>query len=221
MEIIEFNWMGLHLQEPMALVTNWMLAAFCFFAWFRLRKWSNEANYWWRLFFLTFGISTIFGGLGHLFFQYTGVFGKYPCWITGCLANAFAARGMIELPPFTQNTTPLTRTLPFLKSAVFILLAVFTQKFVFVAIDAIVTYIGYTGIYGWLLRKRGADEMKYMIAGVLILLPSAFIFGLKMNLHRLLNKDDFSHLLMLGCIFCFYLGMTHWGKRLTQISVHV
>ncbi|MBI3240546.1 MAG: hypothetical protein HYZ43_17160 [Flavobacteriia bacterium] len=99
------------------------------------------------------------------------------------------------------------------KSAILLVLALITQKFVFVAIDAIITYIAYTGVFAQLLAKRGLGEMKFMVIGVAVLIPSAFIFLLKLNPHRWMNKDDVSHILMLFCIYCFYLGMKSWGIR--------
>jgi hypothetical protein len=38
MEIIEFSWQGMTLQEPMALLTNWLIAAFSFYAYSQLEK---------------------------------------------------------------------------------------------------------------------------------------------------------------------------------------
>jgi hypothetical protein len=220
MDPIQFDWFGLHLQEPMAVVTNGMIALFCFFAFFRLRHWDNEANYWWRLFYLTFGFSTFFGAFGHAFFQYWGMYGKFPCWTLGCLANVFAARGMLAFAPYVFPRKEAILVI-WLKSAVLLAVAIITQKFLFVAIDAILTYIAYTGVFAQLLVKKGAREMKFMVIGVLVLLPSAFIFLLKLNPHRWLNKDDLSHLLMLGCIYCFYRGMQAWGERAAQQANNV
>jgi hypothetical protein len=215
MDPIKFEWLGLHLQEPMAVVTNGMLSLFSLYAYLKLRKWDSEANYWWRLFYLIFGVSTFFGALGHAFFLYFGVFGKFPCWILGCLANVCAARGMLAFAPFVHPKRSAV-VLIWVKSAVLLVMALISQKFLFVAIDAILTYIAYTGAFAFILTTRGVAEMKFMVMGVIILVPSAFIFLLKLNPHRWLNKDDLSHLLMLTCIYCFYKGMMAWGSRSDQ-----
>lgn len=211
METIKFEWLGLHLQEPMAIISNLLIAALCFFAWFNLKRWNNAPNRWWRLFFLFFGISTIFGALGHAFYGYWGVEGKFPCWMMGGLANCAAAKAMFEFP--TTRPAPYKEWLIWLRSGLMVALAISTQKFIFIAIDAIITYVFYTGVFGYILYRRGVRETRFMVYGVIILFPSAFIFLMKLNLHRWLNKDDLSHLLMLGCIFCFYLGMRAWGKQ--------
>lgn len=212
-EVIKFEWLGLHLQEPMALIMNWLISAFCFFAYFKLRKFVSEANYYWRLFYLSFGISTFFGGLGHIFFEYLGIFGKYPSWTFGTLSNCFAALGMLNFKNFSFPKN-YANWIVWVKGAVMLALALITQKFVFVAVDAIITYIGYTGIYAFfMLKTRNAQFLKQMVIAVLILLPSAFIFLLKINVNRWLNKDDLSHILMLVCIYYFYLGLKEWGQK--------
>ncbi len=218
-ELIQFDFLGLHLQEPMALLFNWIIAGFCFYAFNKLGSYKNEANFYWRVFYLTFGISTVMGGLGHLFFNYTGFFGKYPSWIFGCVANGFAGMGMLH---FKGISAPKSYAyyLIWIKSIGLCVASVITQKFIFVALDAILTYIGYTGIYAYLLMKRDirAKFLKNMIIAVVILLPSAFIFIFKLNIHQWLNKDDLSHILMLFAIYYFYLGLKEWGRSESQVE---
>jgi hypothetical protein len=221
-KLIEFDFLGLHLQEPMALLFNWIIASFCFYAFNRLGKFKNEANFYWRLFYLTFGISTVFGGLGHLFFQYAGFPGKYPCWILGCFANAFAAMGMLHLKGISRPKK-IAFQIIWIKCVVLCCASILTNKFIFVALDAIVTYIGYTGVYAYILMKRSDKTafLKNMIIGVLILTPSAFIFILKINIHQWLNKDDLSHILMIITIYYFYRGLKEWGKQNASQVEHV
>lgn len=211
---IQFEWLGLHLQEPMAIITNLMLSVFCAFAYLRLRGSNSTANKWWRLFYLFFGWSTFFGALGHAFYLYFDVYGKFPCWFLGCMANVFAAKGMLSFQGYSRLTRPIELTI-WIKSLLFFILAAITHKFIFIAIDAIITYLTFTGAFAFVLIKRGLTEMRFMLIGVLVLIPSAFIFILKINPHRWLNKDDLSHLLMLGCIAFFYVGMKAWNSRAT------
>lgn len=213
-EKIPFELFGLHLLEPMAVIMNFLLAMFCFFAYATLKNPSKDpalAN--WRLFYLVFGISTFAGALGHAFFNYWGFFGKFPCWTTGCVANAFAAMGMIQFRGFSAPNKAVV-ALIWIKSIAAAVLSLITLKFIFVAVDAIVTYLAFAGVFGYVLYKRGLGEMKYTVIGVLILLPSAPIFILKLNPHPWFNKDDLSHVLMLVCIACFYVTLKKWSARI-------
>lgn len=205
-EIIPFQILGLSLQEPMALISNWSIACFSFFAFFQLKNAEGEFHRIWRLFFLLFGISTFFGGLGHVFYQYTGIYGKMPSWTFGVLASYAAARAM-----FTYFENPSLRKkaekIVLVESVLVLLLALGMKSFLFVAIDAILTYLLACGMLAVSFYRKGIRGMQWIAAGVIVVMPSAFIFLLKINLHRFLNRDDLSHWLMLTCIVFFYMGI--------------
>lgn len=212
MNIIKFSLFGLQLQEPMAIVTNGMIAFFCFYAFFQLKDWNDTANYYWKRFFLFFGISTFLGMFGHGLFHYYGIFGKIPSWFFGSVSNAMAGLGMFHFENYSKKNK-LSIYLVVFKSLLLFILALFTLKFVFVAIDAIFTYIVYTGFYAQKIVKRGAEELKWMTLGVVIMLPSAFVFLFKLNIHLWLNKDDLSHLFILTGIIFFYSTLQRWGRK--------
>lgn len=204
----------------MAFILNWVIASFCIYAFFRLKRFDCKANYFWRLFYLTFGLSTFFGGLGHLFFLYTGIPGKFPSWILGSVANGFAALGVMNFIGVSKPTS-LGKSLVWVRCIFLCVISIVTQKFIFIAIDAIVTYLCYTGLYLIYIRNRTSsnDFINKFLIGVIILLPSAFFFILKISLHQWLNKDDISHILMLGAIIFFYKGIKEWGENFqTQLK---
>lgn len=204
-DIIKFELAGLTLQEPMALITNWMMSIFCLYAFLKLKNAETSELIWWKRFFIVFTVSSFFGGTGHLFFQYYGIPGKFPNWITGILSGYCAGRAV--LTHFSNsNVGKGFHLFLIVKALVLLSLAITLQKFIFIAVDAIITYVLFCGIIGYMLTKKGLSDLKYLYYGVIICLPSVFIFLLKLNLHRWLNKDDLSHLLMLACLYCFYLA---------------
>ena len=210
---IAFDFLGLHLLEPMALITNWMMSIFSIYAFFNLKILKNEDVRNWKKFFLWFGISTFFGGLGHLFFNYFDIPGKFPNWITGIISGYYAGKAVIV----NLNDKLLQKKYELfliLKGSILLLASIATKKFVFVAVDAIFTYLIFCGFIAYSLYKKGFEELKYMIFGVLVCVPSIFIFFFKINPHRWLNKDDLSHLLMLSCIIFFYIG----AKKRSEIK---
>ena len=211
---IAFNLFGLHLLEPMALITNWIMSAFSLFAYLKLKNTAIHDVVYWKKFFFWFAISTFFGGIGHLFFNYFDILGKFPNWITGVLSGYFAGKAIIVN---LKNNALEKKYELFLiiKGAILLLASIATLKFVFVAVDAIITYVIFCGFMANSLYKKGIVELKYMTYGVLVCLPSIFIFFFKINPHRWLNKDDSSHLLMLACIIFFYIGAK---KRITKIN---
>jgi hypothetical protein len=216
---IAFELFGLHLLEPMALITNWLMAFFSVYAYFKLSNTATEELKFWKKFYFWFAISTFFGGLGHVFFNYFDIPGKFPNWISAIIAGYFAGKAIIE------NEINLKRKKNFelfliIKGGILLSLSFVTFKFVFVAVDAIITYVVFCGFVANSYVKRGLVDLKYMTYGVLVCIPSIFIFFFKLNPHRWLNKDDLSHLLMLACIYFFYLGAS---KRMnhTEVSLKV
>ena len=189
----------------MAFITNGLIALFCFWAYRSLRH-DTSVNHYWKLFYLMLGISSAFGALGHSLFGYFGMYGKMPSWVLAAVANVFSGYGMLKYDQDISSKNPMVHFV-WIKSLGLLVASILIQKFVFVACDAIVSYLLFTGAYAIKLRKNGFESMKYMVLGVLIMLPSAFVFLYQWNPFRWLNKDDISHLLILAGIFCFYLAL--------------
>jgi len=167
------------------------------------------------MFYLLLGISSFLGALGHTLFMYFNMYGKMPSWVLACAANVCAGFGMLKYDQEISVRNPLVH-LTWIKSAGLLIASLVIQKFVFVAVDAIVSYILFTGIYALKLKKNGIESMKFMALGVLVMLPSAFVFLFKWSPFRWLNKDDISHLLILAGIFCFYLALK---KGINQLKL--
>jgi hypothetical protein len=214
-ERLPFSLFGLCLQEPMALVTNWIIAITAFILYFRIKDPVTAFQQSWRKFYFYFGLSTFFSGFGHVLFNYFDVYGKYPTWILGLIAAYHAGRAMISLNVISPNAQKMYSWVLYAKLTSFALLALILQSFIFVMVDAVITYLFFClgfGIYYW---RKGINSFKYTVIAVLILFPSIFIFTLKINPHIWFNKDDLSHVLMALTIIFFYLGVS----RLNEIEL--
>ncbi|MFT5581913.1 MAG: hypothetical protein ACI9G9_001175 [Psychromonas sp.] len=214
-DIIPFQLFNLNLQEPMSFVTNWLIAFFCLYAFGSLKYGKNTFVDRWKNFYLILTISSLLAGLGHLLFQYFDIYGKMPSWVLGAVAGIFASLGMLSIWHNKKSKSFLTYVV-FIKSIVLVSSALYLKSFLFIAIDAILTYLLFCGFMGLLLHRKKYAGMKYIVIGVLVLIPSAFIFLLKVNLHRFLNRDDLSHLLMLFCVILFYKGV----RKVFLLDVH-
>lgn len=213
---LPFTWLGLCLQEPMALVTNWLIALTSIYLFFKIKKPYSKFRIHWRKFYFYFAISTFFGGLGHLLFNYFDVYGKFPCWIFGVIASFHAGKAMISV---NMLTTSLQRKLTislFIKGVVLITLATSTGSFIFIMVDAILSYLVFCLGFGAYYWKKGYHSFKYTVYAIIILFPSIFIFLLKLNPHLWFNKDDLSHVLMVLTIIFFYIGIRKFTKFESQ-----
>lgn len=214
---LPFQVFGFCLQEPMALLTNWLITITAFVLYFQLKNPLNAFQRHWKMFYLTFGISTFFGGLGHLLFFYFDVFGKFPCWIFGFIAAFHAGKAMISNKMISERQQRRLTYFLIFKGILLGSMAIIMKSFVYVMIDASITYLFFClgfGLYYW---KKGSDGFKYTVIAVLILLPSIFIFTLKINPHIWFNKDDLSHILMVTTIIFFYFGIIRNREEVSEV----
>jgi hypothetical protein len=219
-EIIEFSFFGLKLQEPMAIVSNWSISIFCVFA-VLSTKWNESIpSILFKRFYIILGVSTFLSGFGHSLFQYFNVFGKYPAWILAASSGYFISKGILFYWKDKKSYNFLSYFL-IIKTCSLIGLSLLSQKFVFIAIDSILTYIIYCGIIAGKMWKNGIEEMKYFVIGIIVLLPSAFVFLLNINIHLYLNRDDLSHFIILLTIIFFLIAIRKNNQRFLKKEVAI
>lgn len=197
---------GLTFMEPMALVMNWALAALCFLYYKRLRSggsWGFEKL--WKAFFLTFGISVLFGGLAHFLFFYIGKYGKAPGWTFALIAIAF-----LEMAISTKLPSKWGRRLHYLIAFKFItLLALMSFDFVFKWIliqttTGLLLVLGGVSIYGLTQKKY---YMKYFIFGILTMMLSVPFLVYGIDPHPWFNRHEVSHVFMFFSLVLIYRGV--------------
>lgn len=219
-EKIKFNLFGLDLVEPMAFITDTILGVLSIVLGFLLLKIKTDHPFrtYWVWFFIVFGFGAFLGGLGHVFFNYWGIPGKVPSWIAGPLSIYLLEQGVIAAHPNEKKLSQF-KLISFVKMIVVYIALIIVclnapiQKnpqlaFLPIAINTIIGVIITAGFLANYFSKRITQEFKYFVFGVLVLFPSAFIFLLKINLHQWFDKNDLSHVLMMGGIIYFYLGVT-------------
>ncbi|NOQ74409.1 MAG: hypothetical protein GQ574_20535 [Crocinitomix sp.] len=225
-EKIHFVLFGLDLVEPMAFITDTILGVLTVSWGLYLNRIKIDIPFrsYWIWFFIVFGVGAFIGGLGHTFFMHWGVPGKIPSWLLGPLSIFLLEQGMISAHPDIRKLT-LYKLLSFWKMIlVYIAFGIVlymapeakksTLPFLPIAINTIVGVILTAGLLGNYYSKKIAIEFKYFVFGVLILLPTAFIFLFKINLHQWFDKNDLSHILMMIGIYYFYLGTKKTIKKL-------
>ena len=90
---------GLQINEPVTTVTDLMVSAVCFMAFFRLSKIpvKNKVHFFLRYYFLSMGLATLTGGLiGHAFFYLFNDKWKLIGWVTSMFSIALLERAAIE-----------------------------------------------------------------------------------------------------------------------------
>lgn len=216
---IQIDIFGLTITEPNGFLTDALMAVVSLILAYLVyrKKLSTPFLKYWFLFFLIYGISAFSGGLGHAFYLYWGVAGKFFNWITGIYAIYILELAMIKLVQPIEKRK-LYEKLSLYK--VILVLIVFTYvcftqpisinpslAFLPIAFNTIFGVILTIGFLGYRFSKMYDINYKYFYYGVLIMIPSAAIFLGKINPHPWFDKNDLSHILLTIGIVYFYLGI--------------
>ena len=228
-EKIHFTLFGLDLLEPMALITDSILGILSVYFAIKIKNFKTKHPFYqyWYWFFIVFGVGAFYGGFAHAFFGYWGVLGKFPSWIAGPVSIYFLEQAMIAGSK-NNRQIKILKGISFWKMiivfTVWILLLCFAPVwekpsigFLPIAINTIVGVSGAAGFIAHHYVKKGMSQSyRYFKLGVLIMLPTAFIFLMKINLHQWFDKNDLSHVLLGAGITYFYIGC----KRLFKEGVN-
>jgi hypothetical protein len=199
-EKIPFTLFGLDLLEPMAMITNLLVMFTCIYGY---QKSKRSVLVYWNLFFGFFALASFFGGLSHLFWNYWDFNGKIAPWFFGVAATSALTYAMTKLFELSQKTNKVIAAFIIIKGLTVLSLSYYHWNFLFVAIDTIASLLIACGIGSAVLHfKLGNKPARFIFFGVLTILPSAFIFLFKFDLHRWMNREDLSHVFMaLGLLF--------------------
>jgi Family of unknown function (DUF6962) len=228
-EKIQFVLFGWDLVEPMALISDLIMGAISVYFSFKILRYKSEHPFYlyWFGFFFVFGVGAAYGGLAHAFYNYWGVMGKIPTWLAGPVSIYLLEQAMISVYPSKRGVLNL-KIVSFWKLVIvlitFVLILCFADLdnkpslgFLPIAINTILGVSLTAGVLGLIYYRRGLSVLyKYFALGVLIMLPSSFVFLLKINLHPWFDKNDLSHVLITLGIVYFYVG----AKRLHQQGFH-
>ena len=231
-EKIHITLFGLDISEPNVFLSDLVMALISLYCGWRLLKCPGKTSFkkWWMGFFFLYGISSMAGGFGHALYSYFGHLGKLFTWITGIVSIYLIERAMTEAytdTDFRRRLKVFATTKMVLVFLVFFCILFFgpiDQKpglpFLPIAINTIVGVSWFAGFYAYQLSKSVHKEFKFISTGVLIMLPSAFFFLGKINLHPWMDKNDVSHVLLAAGIVYFMIGVEKLsnGSVLTDLN---
>jgi len=229
---MEFSWFGLDLLEPNALLSDTLITVVAFiFAGLVIRNFPTSKPFYryWKWLFILQGISFFFGGLGHVLYNYTGIWGKY--------APLAIAIGFIMMAEHAMISIMAERRQVFFfwVSRIKALLALVTLTSLMFTIDvennlstlllvpSLNTGIGYFATLFFLagrLARRHSKALYWLPASVLTLVPAAVFQANKINLHPWFDRNDFSHLMIILTFFMYYAAIKGFyrDKNLKEVS---
>jgi MFS family permease len=202
---------NIRIDEPVTTLTDLMVSAICFYAWFQLRKRSSEnkilAMFSW--FFILMGIATMIGGLiGHAFLYALSFSWKLPGWLVSMMSINLLERAVIRYsdPLMKPAFSKFFSRFNVLELLVFASLAFGTLNFQYVEIHSaygiMVVVFGFA-LFNFFKGNRGPVVMN-LVGGVIFALLAAVIFTLRLSINEWFNYIDISHLMMAITAIFFY-----------------
>ena len=220
-EKIEFTFLGLELLEPNTLITDLILGILCVYFGLKLKRFSENQFFFqnWKKFLFIFGAGAIFGGIGHAFYNYFGILGKTPAWILSIIAVYFIERSMVSIHPREVFSIWLRKfsllKLIFISASLFLIIIfgdpVLKERnsILLVIINSLISVTLSAGVLSLHYYRKGlSDHFLLLATGVLIMIPSAGVFILDVNLFQWFDKNDISHVLLGTGIAFFYIGLS-------------
>lgn len=215
---MEFSWFGLDLLEPNALLSDALITGFAFvFAFLVVRNFPKEPFYnRWKWLFILQGVSFFLGGLGHVFYNYTGIWGKYIPMLFAVGFVMMVEHSMLTLLPEKKQKLFLTLSkIKGLIAVIILTVMMFTTDIEnnlpkLLLVPSLNTTIGYFATQFFLGIKYGRERSRslYLLPiSVLILVPAGIVQIMKINLHPWFDRNDLGHLLIIISLFLYYYAI--------------
>lgn len=203
---------GVRIDEPMTTLTDLLVSAICFYAFYMLskRKVESRAAIFVKYYFLTMGIATGIGGIIGHGFLYAFSFGwKLPGWLTSMISVALIERAVIEKakPIISKTLATFFTWLNAVELLIFVTITFVTLDFFFVEVhSAYGLLIVVTSFSLYTYSKKRNQGSKLFLIGVLLCAVSALFFMNEWSLHTWFNYLDISHVFMAMAAWQFYRG---------------
>ena len=222
---IKFDFFGLHLLEPNAFIGDAVILFVALYFAFQITKIKRVTPFLtnWKWFYIVFGIGFFLGGIGHTFYNYLGLSGKYPSWYSGILSTLFVEQAMFSL--LNNKWKNIGIKISYLKAV----LACFIATFVFATVNleddvskgliipTLNSVIGLgisLGFLGYRFSKSIHPSFKWLWISALILIPSALIQAMKINIAPWFDRNDLSHILLIIGMFCYFITIKNYSNQL-------
>ena len=203
---------NLRIDEPVTTATDLLMAAICFYAYIGIKK--NESTQkiklYFKYFFLTLGLGTMFGGLlGHAFLYRLTPQWKLLSWIFILISVAIMAHALLELArPLVKPW--ITRIMVGSNLLLLTLVLVYTISTLafsgvqYYSIFGMIVIVGSFSFY--IFRKTGSRGTAMFLVAVGVSLLPAFVFSFKWGLSPWFNHNDISHVVLSMSVVVFYKG---------------
>lgn len=230
---MEFTFMNLELLEQNALLTDSLVAvvaiALGFVVMKRNKSFKTPFFRYWQVLFFVYGIGFFFGGMGHVFYGYFGITGKYLALITGFGIPIMIEHAMISLlPKEKQKKLFLLSKLKTVAAFLALTIVYFTVTSEEQALPALLLVpslnilVGLTltcGVLGMKFGKSISKSFYILPITILVMIPAPILQMGKISFHPWLDRNDASHVFLIVTLFMYFFAVEGYRKHLLKESI--
>jgi len=204
--------LNIRIDEPITAFTDVLLAAVCFYAFYRIKRHEAEGRIKWyfKYYFLTLGIGALAGGiLGHAFYYRLSPIWKLVSWVFTLASVGLIAHALVEMsrPLFRPAFSRLVARMNIVILLLALIYTLWTLAFSAVQYYTMFGMIVVVGSLSYLiyLRTRSRGMLRLMLA-VGFGIVSAVVFMYGWGLGPWLNHMDISHIILSYSALTLYRG---------------
>lgn len=206
------------IQEPMTALTDLVVTAVCFYAFFRLRrKWETPLQHerLYLLFFLLMGLCTLFGAfLSHAFaYAFEGGLRKFPNWVSNILSVTcypLALVGRADQVRHLPARKVLYRII-LVETALFLFVTIWCSRYLFAEIHIAFCLYLFALPMLFRIRKDGhRQEVRPALVAAVLMSTLPFILIAKLGFGEGMNHNDISHLIIAASMCLYYRAGLQW-----------
>jgi hypothetical protein len=206
---ITWQFYDFKLLEPNAFFGDLIISLVAMYYGFKIyqiyKESKNKLHLFWFWFFILTSLTFLFGGLGHLLYNYWGIKGKYFSWYIGLFSMFMLEMAILN---YQSSNKRFGLLFSFFKLAIIFSALTFTINVVNLeknpmlglVIPFIHSFLGMTYFCGYqshTLSKNKNKDFIYCFYSYLLIFPIIILQSLKININQWFDRNDFSHLLLI------------------------
>lgn len=214
----DLHLLGLRIQDPMTTLTDVLITAVCFFAYWKLNKSNLQGktiNYI-KYYFVLMGIAALLGGLiGHAFQHIIPQNWKLLGWIISIFSVMFIERSAIEYAVnlIPEKTHSFLLKMNVVEVVIVLLSTIYTFDFQLVQLHAFYGFIVVVlSIHLYIYYYTRDKGSVYFFFGIATLLVVLLVFKCQIAPHIWFNHADLAHVLIAISTYFFLKGSLHFGR---------
>ena len=210
---------GISISEPVTMLTDIVLAAFCFYFYIQVRKRpsTERGKFYFAQFFLWMSVLTFLGGvMGHGFLPQLGIVGKYPAWFLTVPTMFWLQMAVIDLlrGKVSAKAVKVIQGVSIAMVPTFVALTFIKSHFSYSVYHNMIAALVMIPILVFCLVKYKTEGTKWVLISLFISSIIPYFQLNRIGINRWFTYHDVCHVIMLLGFYVLYLGATKLYKHI-------